>query len=41
MYVNVKNLVTVTDYVGLDPELNSDYGVPQTRSYLVGLRFNL
>lgn len=41
MYVNAKNLVTITDYVGLDPELNADYGVPQTRSYLIGLRFNL
>lgn len=41
LYVNAKNLVTLTNYVGLDPEISSDFSVPMTRSVLFGLRFNL
>lgn len=41
LYINAKNLVTLTNYVGLDPEISSDFSVPMTRSVLFGLRFNL
>ena len=41
LYVNAKNLVTFTHFIGLDPELSSDYAVPFSRSFVVGLRFNL
>lgn len=41
LYFNAKNLVTLTNYVGLDPEISSDFDVPPTRSFIFGLRFNL
>lgn len=41
LYFNAKNTVTITSFVGLDPELSADYGVPATRAYIFGLRFNL
>ena len=41
VYVNAKNLATLTHFIGLDPELSSDYAVPFSRSFLVGIRFNL
>lgn len=41
IYANAKNLVTLTNFIGLDPELSSDYAVPFSRSFLVGLRFSL
>lgn len=39
VYVNAKNLATITDWKGLDPELSSQTGIPLTRAYLLGLRF--
>jgi hypothetical protein len=41
IYVNVKNLITITDWVGLDPEFSSQTAVPQTASYLVGVNIGL
>ena len=41
LYFNAKNTVTITSFVGLDPELSADYGIPATRAYIFGLRFNL
>ncbi|RGX87305.1 SusC/RagA family TonB-linked outer membrane protein [Bacteroides intestinalis] len=41
LYFNAKNTVTITDFIGLDPEISEDYGVPSTRAYIFGLRFNL
>lgn len=41
VYSNVKNVFTLTDYIGLDPEFTSDYGVPQTRTFLFGLRLGI
>ncbi|WP_028296077.1 SusC/RagA family TonB-linked outer membrane protein [Olivibacter sitiensis] len=39
LFVNAKNLATVTSWVGLDPELNDQRAIPLTRTYLLGLRF--
>lgn len=41
IFVNAKNLATITNWVGLDPELSSQRAIPQTRTYLLGLRFGL
>ncbi len=41
LFGNVKNVFTLTDYIGLDPEFDSDYGVPQTRTFLFGFRLGL
>lgn len=41
VYGNVKNVFTLTDYIGLDPEFSSDYDTPQTRTFLFGLRVTL
>lgn len=38
IYINAKNLVTITDWVGLDPEFNSQTAIPQSRTILLGLR---
>jgi len=37
-FVNAKNLVTITDWTGLDPEFDLQNDRPQLRSYLIGLR---
>lgn len=39
VYLNAKNLATITKWDGLDPELDSQTGIPQTRAFLLGLRF--
>lgn len=41
LFINGKNLATQTQWVGLDPELSSQTGMPMTRTYLLGLRFGL
>lgn len=41
VYMNIKNLVTITDWVGLDPEFSNQTAVPQTASYLFGLNIGL
>jgi TonB-linked SusC/RagA family outer membrane protein len=41
VYMNVKNLVTITDWVGLDPEFDNQTAVPQTASYLFGVNIGL
>jgi len=41
IFGNVKNVFTLTDFIGLDPELTSDYDVPQTRTFLFGFRLSL
>lgn len=50
IYVNASNLITVTDYIGWDPEVNADasasntslgndfYSAPQPKTYTVGIR---
>lgn len=40
VYLNCKNLFTLTNYVGLDPEFTSDYDVPQMRTLIVGLKIS-
>lgn len=37
LYVNGRNLWTHTDWTGLDPELNSQYGTPLERTFIAGL----
>lgn len=41
IFGNVKNLLTITNYVGMDPELSSDYTIPSMRSFLMGIRVKL
>jgi TonB-linked SusC/RagA family outer membrane protein len=50
IYVNASNLVTITDYIGWDPEVNTDfrasntnlgndfYSAPQPKTYTFGIR---
>lgn len=40
IYINAKNLITITDWVGLDPEFNSQTAIPQSRTILMGVRAN-
>ena len=41
-YVNINNLATWTSWSGLDPEfIGSQRATPKTRSFLLGLRFDL
>ncbi|PZR28952.1 MAG: TonB-dependent receptor [Citrobacter freundii] len=35
---NVKNILTITNFIGLDPEFSSDYGIPQIRTFQFGFR---
>ncbi|KEO72688.1 SusC/RagA family TonB-linked outer membrane protein [Anditalea andensis] len=38
IYVNGKNLVTITDWEGTDPELSSQRSIPFVKSYIAGFR---
>lgn len=38
VFANAKNLATSTDWIGLDPEFSSQTGMPQVRTFIVGLR---
>ena len=41
-YLNINNLYTWTNWTGLDPEfIGSQLATPKTRSFLLGLRFDL
>lgn len=39
VYATGRNLLTITDYNGLDPELNSDRAAPLQKEFLLGLIF--
>lgn len=41
IFVNAKNLVTITDWRGTDPEISDQANRPFTRSFLLGARFGL
>lgn len=41
VFGNVKNVFTITDYVGLDPELTGDFTTPPMRTFILGLRVSL
>ncbi|RXK87435.1 TonB-dependent receptor [Filimonas effusa] len=41
VFGNVKNVLTLTNFIGLDPEFTSDYGIPQVRAFLFGCRVGL
>ena len=38
LFLNGKNLVTITDWEGLDPEFNDQMAIPQSRTYLFGVK---
>lgn len=38
IFTNAKNLVTITDWVGLDPEFNDQTAIPQSRTFIFGIR---
>src|SRR5690606_32839548 len=38
LFVNGKNLLTITDWEGLDPEFDDQMGIPQSRTYLFGVK---
>lgn len=40
VFANAKNLVTITNWVGLDPEFNSQVAIPLSKSYIVGLKLD-
>ncbi|WKN45701.1 SusC/RagA family TonB-linked outer membrane protein [Tunicatimonas pelagia] len=37
VYTTVRNLFTITDWTGTDPEFNRQFGIPQSRTFLVGI----
>lgn len=41
VFGNVKNVFTITDFVGLDPEYTSDYALPLNRTFQFGVRIAL
>ena len=41
VYLNIKNLHTFTNWIGLDPEYDSQNNIPRVRSFVLGLRFSL
>lgn len=41
VFTNVKNVFTLTNYIGLDPEFTSDYSTPLSRTFIIGLRLEL
>ena len=41
LFFNAKNLVTITDWNGIDPEANDQTDRPFSRTYLLGLRLGL
>lgn len=41
VYFNARNLITVTKWTGLDPELNSQNGIPLQKEFVFGLNVSL
>lgn len=41
VFTNMRNVSTWTDWVGLDPEFNDQTAVPQTTTYLFGVKLGL
>lgn len=41
IFTNVKNLLTITEWRGTDPEVSSQLNRPFTRSFILGARFGL
>lgn len=41
VFANVKNVFTLTNFVGLDPEFTSDFSTPLSRTFIVGVRLGL
>ncbi len=41
VYVNARNLFTFTEWSGLDPELNNQYGIPLQKEYVLGVNVSL
>jgi hypothetical protein len=40
VYFNAKNLLTFTDYTGMDPELDEQRAKPLQREFVFGLNVN-
>jgi hypothetical protein len=41
IYTTARNLATFTKYGGMDPELNSQRGIPLQKEFLIGLNIGL
>ena len=41
VFVNIRNLATWTSWIGLDPEFSNQAAVPQTATYLFGVKIGL
>jgi hypothetical protein len=41
VFANIRNLATWTSWVGLDPEFSNQAAVPQTATYLFGVKIGL
>lgn len=41
VYANIRNLATWTSWIGLDPEFSNQAAVPQTATYLFGVKIGL
>lgn len=41
LFANVKNVFTLTNFTGLDPEYSSNLGIPPTRTFSFGFRLGL
>jgi TonB-linked SusC/RagA family outer membrane protein len=41
VFANIKNLATWTNWKGLDPEFDDQKAVPQTQTYLMGIKLSL
>lgn len=41
VYVNARNLFTITKWTGLDPELSSQEGIPLQKEFILGLNVSL
>ena len=40
VFANAKNLVTITNWVGLDPEFNDQMAIPLSRTYILGVKLD-
>ena len=41
MYITSRNLATITNWSGLDPELNSQFGAPLQKEFVFGMNIKL
>jgi hypothetical protein len=41
LYITSRNLATITNWSGLDPELNSQFGAPLQKEFVFGMNIKL